>query len=70
MVREGQSGCVGKSKTLRAAATPAYETDADAARSLHDRDNSDRAGTRTDTEVQTRQRRRKTDAGADRRPPG
>ena len=48
MVREGQSGCVGKSKILRAGATPAYETDADAARSLHDRDNGDRAGTRTE----------------------
>ena len=31
MVREGQSGCVGKSKTLRAGAAPAYETDGDAA---------------------------------------
>ena len=48
MVREGQSGCVSKSKTLRAGAAPAYETDGDAALSLHDRDNGDRAGTRTD----------------------
>ena len=48
MVREGQSGCVDKSKTLRAGAAPAYETDGDAALNLHDRDNGDRAGTRTE----------------------
>ena len=48
MVREGQSGYVDKSKTLRAGAAPAYETDGDAALNLHDRDNGDRAGTRTE----------------------
>ena len=48
MVREGQSGCVGKSKILRAGAAPAYETDGDAALNLHDRHNGDRAGTRTE----------------------
>ena len=48
MVRASQSGGVGKSKTLRAGAAPAYEKDGDVALSLRDRDNGDRAGTRTE----------------------
>jgi hypothetical protein len=48
MVRASQSGGVGKPKALCAGATPRHETDGGVALILHDRDNSNRAGTRAD----------------------
>jgi DNA modification methylase len=48
MVWASQSGGVGKPKALCAGATPRHETDGGVALILHDRDNSNRAGTRAD----------------------
>jgi hypothetical protein len=69
MVREGQFGCVSKSKTSYAGAAPAYETDGYAALSLHDRDNGDRAGTRTERKSKRAKGVGKTGACSDRCPP-